>query len=669
MGLLDASAGGAAGMNNFTAQKIGTNNQYKIGKEIRDQSLPFLFEAEDQNLSGLVRYILPINPEVYRISHSTRAVATQTLGGVFEDNIGLGLPRITIQGTFGYLGTLNGGGGRHVIGVKQDGWEHYQELESVFLEFYKAFGTYNDKSEYTAIDTNKKLPELRFFNFTDKDHFTVQLNKFDILRNTQRRFLYQYDIQMTVLGRYTGKDDKRSVSYKDIADIEKLKYPTTIRTATNLQKLMSIYSNIMGTISNLQNMVKDITDIIDQANAAVTAFTNGITSLIKAPFSLIKKLISTVDTLQSNIRTIANLPHEITHELRQIKQSALALGFHKDKFKENIALTGLPAISVTELPEVITAPLVNKEVADTLGVVTMNNPENTMFTTTQETVYTGATTSQGVTDNDTIETLAKKMIGSATQWQEIAKLNKLEYPYIVKTVREKVSATTGTYTLAKTAAANSRIMVVTSATGASAGKYILIGSQILEIESVNVVDITVTAPLDAEYPAGTTFTLHNETLAVLLPGDKIQAPAAGATSSMLFDSDAAVHATRMYGTEEYVDAEGRQEADTGGDIAEVSGYDNLALQLQHRLSTMKGELAQVGHPEYGSLLPSFIGKTGTHLWYERARVEAEKTILDDPRVDKVTNMRFEADATTIYITADIIPMAQTSSQKINLVIN
>src|SRR6266571_3963613 len=95
----------------------------EVGTDIRDQKLPYMFETVDAQGNPLEQYILPINPESYDLSHSTRTNVTQTLGGAFEDNTGLGLPRISMQGTFGYLGTLVGGHGRSLSSIPKDGWE------------------------------------------------------------------------------------------------------------------------------------------------------------------------------------------------------------------------------------------------------------------------------------------------------------------------------------------------------------------------------------------------------------------------------------------------------------------------------------------------------------------------------------------------------------------
>ena len=45
-----------------------------------------------------------------------------------------------------------------------------------------------------------------------------------------------------------------------------------------------------------------------------------------------------------------------------------------------------------------------------------------------------------------------------------------------------------------------------------------------------------------------------------------------------------------------------------GDLETVEGRDLMIQAIRHRLLTRKGELASLGHPEYGSLLEEVVGE-------------------------------------------------------------
>ena len=123
----------------------------------------------------------------------------------------------------------------------------------------------------------------------------------------------------------------------------------------------------------------------------------------------------------------------------------------------------------------------------------------------------------------------------------------------------------------------------------------------------------------------------------------------------------------MMGIDEQI-VDGYQSPEATGDIAIIAGYDNLIMQLEHRLNTRIGELAELGHPAYGCNLPDLIGEAGTDYIYERCLHEAEIAILSDPRVDSVRNMKFDIQNTAVYLSCDIIPKHQTSTVSMNILV-
>jgi phage baseplate assembly protein W len=68
------------------------------------------------------------------------------------------------------------------------------------------------------------------------------------------------------------------------------------------------------------------------------------------------------------------------------------------------------------------------------------------------------------------------------------------------------------------------------------------------------------------------------------------------------------------------------------DIAVVSGRENLAQALVLRLLTPKGSLAPLGHPDYGSRLPSLIGQLNNDTTRNLARLYTIEAIGQETRV-------------------------------------
>lgn len=74
----------------------------------------------------------------------------------------------------------------------------------------------------------------------------------------------------------------------------------------------------------------------------------------------------------------------------------------------------------------------------------------------------------------------------------------------------------------------------------------------------------------------------------------------------------------------------------------VSGIDNLAQALTLRLLVDEGELAVLGHPRYGSRIRELLGATLDRANLELMRRYVRKTLLSDPRVAEIIQIRVEA---------------------------
>ena len=155
------------------------------------------------------RYVFPLRPEAYEVPWQTRASFTPTRDGGWEDNFGLhvGGTKLRIQGTFG----VKPPGGGALLGPVQfvDGWESYLLLEGLFQEFYKAF---------SGARSSGGAGRIEFRDLATGHAFVVQINTFRALRNTQRRFLTQYTIEMTTLAFITDGERAPDILSSDPSD-------------------------------------------------------------------------------------------------------------------------------------------------------------------------------------------------------------------------------------------------------------------------------------------------------------------------------------------------------------------------------------------------------------------------------------------------------------------
>ena len=84
--------------------------------------------------------------------------------------------------------------------------------------------------------------------------------------------------------------------------------------------------------------------------------------------------------------------------------------------------------------------------------------------------------------------------------------------------------------------------------------------------------------------------------------------------------------------------------ETGADDLEtLSGVDNLKQALLLRFLTPAGELAPLGHKDYGSRLHTLIGELDTETNRNRAKLYVLEALAAEPRVEKVLEVKVGSD--------------------------
>jgi len=71
------------------------------------------------------------------------------------------------------------------------------------------------------------------------------------------------------------------------------------------------------------------------------------------------------------------------------------------------------------------------------------------------------------------------------------------------------------------------------------------------------------------------------------------------------------------------------------DLGVISGRDNLGQAIVLRLLTPIGELASVGHPDYGSRLNEIVGSQNTATNRNLAKLFILDSLRQEPRIQKV----------------------------------
>ena len=78
-----------------------------------------------------------------------------------------------------------------------------------------------------------------------------------------------------------------------------------------------------------------------------------------------------------------------------------------------------------------------------------------------------------------------------------------------------------------------------------------------------------------------------------------------------------------------------------GDLRQVSSRDNLAQAILNRLLTRRGELAGLGHPDYGSRLFMLIGEPNNERARARAQLYVRESLAAEARIEEIVAITFE----------------------------
>lgn len=634
------------------------------GQRTGRQALPFMFEVQEDG-KPIWQMVLPFNPENYKMTYAPRVNATLTQAGIFEDNIGISPPKFSISGVFGYVGTTLVGVAKSLDKEAKSGLELYHEMETNMLSFYERFGLrqMDDKEVTKKIDPKKK-PVLLFFNFCDQEYWQVQVTQFSLNRNIQRKHLYQYEIQLTGLKRADKKDEQGVLNAMTKAQNARLDAAKAADANKKLglwdsfmQKAGSLVKGVQGAVSSatavfqkIQNEVTKLKSMMSQISSAVQGFSSGLTNLVHVPLDLVQTAKQTADSIMSSVDQITGLPQEFARDMRQIQR--LLNGYTKKPELFVRPSAPPPQYADNEQLEILSVPI-TQQMEQSTGATGMQIPEETIFSLNTETTKLVASSQVQITDADTMATIASK---TGVDWKQIASLNQLEYPYIVKAPLDAFSPARASGTMTTSVPAGSTTLPLGDF-NVTAGEVVSFGdgSIYVVVASVDGTTVTLESPLSTTVPAQSQFRVHQKKLAVVSTGDTLLIPGEKNTVSAIITNSSDFEEA-LYGTDEYLDENGMMLASDQSDIATVSGMSNLEMQLWHRISTLRGELTELGHPEYGSLVPLFIGKTMTPVWQERILIECRMAVGADPRVDRIGNSDFYSNGTAIYFNADVYPI-------------
>lgn len=107
------------------------------------------------------------------------------------------------------------------------------------------------------------------------------------------------------------------------------------------------------------------------------------------------------------------------------------------------------------------------------------------------------------------------------------------------------------------------------------------------------------------------------------------------------------------------------------DLSVAAGLDNLVQAVANRLKTRQGELAPLGHPDYGSRHHELIGEPNVERTRNLIKLYVLAALRQEPRIDQVTAVTVAAEHApprgTVRITIQARPIDQTTP--LNLILD
>ncbi len=106
------------------------------------------------------------------------------------------------------------------------------------------------------------------------------------------------------------------------------------------------------------------------------------------------------------------------------------------------------------------------------------------------------------------------------------------------------------------------------------------------------------------------------------------------------------------------------------DLARADGLANLEQALANRLKTRRGELAALGHPDYGSRHHELVGEPNVERTRHLIKLYVLQALRDEPRIERVlaVNVSAEHEPPREVVRITLALRVQGQPQPLNLVL-
>jgi phage baseplate assembly protein W len=616
----------------------------------------------------LAQVDLSINPQEYVVHEPTRQSVTQTIGGAWVDYYGLGLPRISLSGTTGWLPFSRRNDPKTKdsrTGFKPTGLIDFIMLRNLIFRQYAIL--LQDSNIVNFAQRVQDQMQLRFYAWDTHDYYIVLIDDFSLRRSAQRPLLYDYQITMTVIGyvnHQSVKNDPLIAIFKPYQRIDKISDSIT----TQLSSLQEWQQTVAKYSKAVSDAIALVTSPLTFLNQQLQTGQQYINATLKGVQDITQSLRDVGTLIENTLSIPLDIRNAIISTVRGLYCATIGL-LSPDVYQQwwgnltdNAPWGHGNCSSTMILPA---SPI------EAMGIVGTTGHNSILKDRTVQ----GAISLKNamIQEGDTVELIMQRegAVGQvASIWQEIVTINNLEYPYIVQDVNfQKNVQATGKVTFY----------------GVN-GTVIPIGTKVVTVDGIEFQTIQegiigITGQIDILIQAcsagesgnvdpytinqlvnpitGVSSVLNKQSILdgkiwkVLVPGDNLQLPIL-LTDNSTYSQKTNILEWNLFGIDMALADDGDLVPDPTGDLDVVAGLDNMKTAVKDRLQVEQGAL--IKHPEYGTPIERIIGKPGDKYRLEIARVEVARSLSADIRIKntQVVNVEIENQTANIELNLTLV---------------
>lgn len=280
-------------------------------------------------------------------------------------------------------------------------------------------------------------------------------------------------------------------------------------------------------------------------------------------------------------------------------------------------------------------------------------------------------------DVDTLQSLSMQYFHTSERWQEIATVNKLDYPYILTSRTQLLQYHANGYIKLErayspdaltlyagsilTTRINSRdyevVEPITFGSGETEGTALVrcvdkgtsgnllagttLHARLLKTSEGDVTDDSLFIRMYTELPI-----FNGQDVNVKVTGDTILIPIEGAATEVL-PGELSDYLLTLGGEDMPLVDGDMLESGIHGDLASVSGVDNIVEAIRNRLMTRAGSL--ILHPWYGTRLDQIIGQTMTPYTAKLIELEIVQALSYEDRIEDISVNEVRIEGTNVYV--------------------